>query len=339
VGELVVLENGDLRGEAANRCARICSLTPAGEVYLSSTAASLLNHHEAELTVVTTEPLKGIDEPVTIYRVVRLANAYTDHRNPFIWRTGITSAEDFFNRANEQRILQTYIQGHQSCQIIGQRRIGKTSLLRLLERIVSTWVEKGTPAYLDLQDPRCFTLSGWLALTAKRWKWEFKPTTLAEFSEGVDVMMLEGPVPILCLDEFDELSSRRGEFSRDYYAMLRSCVQRTGSFSVVTASRKPLSELTDAGDPASPFYNALPLVRLECFEEADSQDFVNLFRPGTPSFSPYERRMILSFAKGHPMALQVACFHVVEAKRRGESVKGSLNKAADDMKEHLPCGW
>src|SRR5262245_52586137 len=30
VGELVVLANGDLRGDVANRCARICSECPAG---------------------------------------------------------------------------------------------------------------------------------------------------------------------------------------------------------------------------------------------------------------------------------------------------------------------
>jgi adenylate cyclase len=40
VGELIVLANGDLRGEAANRCTRVCSACPPGEVYLRTYAKS-----------------------------------------------------------------------------------------------------------------------------------------------------------------------------------------------------------------------------------------------------------------------------------------------------------
>jgi uncharacterized protein len=150
-------------------------------------------------------------------------------------------------------------------------------------------------------------------------------------------MLATGSQPVLCLDEFQELVSRRAEFSRDFFATLRSCGQQ--GLSVITTSQKPLSELTEPGDPTSPFYNTFPLLRLGPFTAADTADFVTLRHPGVLPFTPEEQSAIVDFAKGHPLALQVICFHVVEAKANGDRLPAALRKAADDMQAHLPAGW
>jgi uncharacterized protein len=337
LGDLVVLENGDLRGEAANRCARVCAACPPGEVYLSDAAARALKHNEVELEEVGAPALKGVEDKTVIYRVTALRAWPESAPNPFIWRGGITRAEDFFDRDAEQRTLRAYLAGRQNCQIVGPRRIGKTSLLRQIERAAPNWDAAARVAYLDLQDPRCYTLKGWLALASRGCNWTTPAATLADFADCLDAALSDGQRHVLCLDEFEELTARRDEFTRDFFMTLRACAQR--GLSVVTTSQRPLSELTDRGDPTSPFYNIFPRVRLDPFRAADAEKFVNLHRTGVLSFTPDERQEILTFAKGHPLALQVACFHVIEAKGSGASLVAAIQKSADDMKAHMPDGW
>lgn len=337
VGELVVLQQGDLRGDAANRCARICSECPAGEVYLSDFAALMLKQNEVELEALVARELKGIEGKTKVHRVHTLQVQPQPASNPFIWRSGITNAAEFFDREQEQRTLRAYLHGRQNCQVVGPRRIGKTSLLRKVERAAADLNTQTVVAYLDLQDPRCYTLRGWLRLAAREYKSTPSALTLSDFAEWVDATLAKDLRLILYLDEFEELTTRCTEFTRDFFLTLRACAQQ--GLSIVTASQRPLSELTDRGDPTSPFYNTFPLLRLGPFRTADAEDFVSLHRPGTSGFSSDERRAILEFAKGHPLALQVACFHMLEAKQHGESLIAAVQKSADDMNSHLPSGW
>jgi uncharacterized protein len=336
VGELVVFEDGDLRGDAANRCARICSECAPGEIYLSDVAAGMLKKNEVELEVIDTRQLKGIEVKTKLHRVSLLHVWPQRPLNPFVWRRGITRVEDFFDRDNEQRMLRAYLYKRQNCQIVGMRRMGKTSLLRQVEHITSQREENRVVAYLDLQDPRCFTLLGWLDIASRQCKWSTPVTTLADFAENAERALLAGRHLVLCLDEYEELTSRRSEFTHDFFMMMRSCSQQ--GISIITASQKPLSELTEHSDPSSPFYNTFPLLRLGPFTNTDAEDFVNIYRPGIPSFEPAEKDVILDFAKGHPLALQVACFHVLEAKQTNGELTVAMQKAADDMKAHLPVG-
>lgn len=250
--------------------------------------------------------------------------------NPFVWRQGITNAADFFDRDNEQRTLRNYLRNRQNCQIVGARRMGKTSLLRQVERAASVWESAALVAYLDLQDARCHTMSRWLGRAARQLGWPTPPQTLADFADGVEDMLSAGRRPVLCLDEFEEMTARRSEFSRDFFVSLRACGQQ--GMSIVTASQKPLSALTDPGGPASPFFNVFPLLPLGPFSGEDAEDFVVAERPGVPPFTPEEKTEILRFAAGRPLALQIACFHVLEARERGESLMRALQAASVDLR-------
>jgi AAA+ ATPase superfamily predicted ATPase len=256
--------------------------------------------------------------------------------NPFTWRTGITRGEDFLDRDREQRTICTLLQGRQHCQIVGPRRIGKTSLLLQIQRAAPQWDGDAVVALVDLQDPHCFTLSGWLECVGRQLEWDTTPTSLMDFADCVESMLSEGRHPVLCLDEFEELTSRRNEFPRDFFLTMRFCSQK--GMSVITASRKPLNELTEHGDPTSPFYNIFPLVRLEPFSSQDAEDFVTTPRPGVPPFTSDESEEILKFAQGHPLALQVACFYVLESKQSGENLTHAMERAKEEMKSYLSGG-
>jgi class 3 adenylate cyclase len=337
VGELVVLENGNLRGDAANRCARICSECPPGQVYLSEAAAKKLKDKEVAVSFVGGFSLKGLEGITNLYSVVALLIQSPEVPNPFIWRNGITITEDFFNRDNEQSKLRSFLHGKQNCQVVGPRRIGKTSLLRQIMRMAPVWIESCVVAYLDFQDPRCFNLSGWLHRASRQFRWSSPAGNLSEFADYVEDMSLKNLHPVLCLDEFNELEKRRSEFDRDFYLTLRSCGQQ--GMSIITASHKQLIEITDHSDPSSPFYNIFPLLSLEPFSETDAEDFVTLYRSGVPTFQRKEKIAILKFAKNHPLALQVACFHVLEASRTGENLDVALRKAEKEVRANLSSGW
>jgi hypothetical protein len=256
--------------------------------------------------------------------------------NPYVWRAGITDPAAFFDREREQRLVRDLVTKRQNCQLVGARRMGKTSLLFQVQRAAQHWESAITVAHLDLQDPRCSTLAGWLASTAHRFNWPKAPSTLTGFIDHVDALLARGLHPVLCLDEFEEftLPNRRQEFTRDFFATLRCCSQR--GLSILTSSRRCLSELTDPGDPTSPFYNTFAVLRLGRFSEDDAEDFVALHRSGVPQFTADERRHILAYAAGDPLALQVACYHVLNAKLDGESTSRALARAADEMRALRP---
>lgn len=336
-GEAVVLENGDLRANAANLAARVSAQCPAGEIYFTEEVNQKLHPREAQTEFVKAMPLKGVAGEVRIYRLVNWLDRIEAAANPFIWRGGITKASDFFDRDHEQRNLRTFLQNRQNTQVVGPRRIGKTSLLRQVERKAQEWEANTVVAYMDLQDARCYTLAGWLRRVSRLFAWTAPATNLEEFAESVEAMIATGKRPVLCLDEFEELTMRRAEFTRDFYLTLRSCGQ-TG-LSIITASKQQLSNLIDQNDPSSSFYNIFYLLPLGVFTEADATDFVTIWRVGVTKFAREEKQKILDFARGHPLALQVACFHVIEEGTNGGSLVTAMRKAADEIRNHLPGGW
>jgi hypothetical protein len=333
-GEVEVLDDGDIRGNAANRAARVSGECPAGEVYFTEKVKDELHSREAEVVAAGVVTLKGVGE-VPLYRLVRWLGDLGHTANPFTWRKGITDAEAFFDRDREQRVLRDFLHKRQNGQIVGPRRMGKTSLLLQVQRAATTWQDDISIAYLDLQHPHCFTLAGWLRRVGRELGWDVAPPDMVVFAERVEELLRTGRRLVLCLDEFEELGARPTEFTRDFFLALRSCGQL--GLSILTASHSALSTLTDpAHTDSSPFFNSFPLISLGPSAREDAEDFIAIHRPGVPPFAPKERRAIRDFAKGHPLALQVACFHVLEAKAYKESLATALRNAEAEMKQYLP---
>jgi len=256
--------------------------------------------------------------------------------NPFVWRAGITDNGSFFNRLREVRRLTDFLQKCQNCQIVGPKRIGKTSLLRHIERTLKN-SQLTTVAYLDSLLPQCATLTGWLSLAAGQFQWKPAPATLVQFAESVENSASEGRRLVLCLDEFEKLRSHPVEFTRDFFLTLRACGQQRQCLSILTASQRPLSELFDPADQeVSPFFNIFARIPLGPFPQEQAKEFVALQRPGVLTFTPEEQDAILRFGQGHPLALQVACYHVRESVEQGEPLENALKTAEGDMRAHLP---
>ena len=337
-GDVVVMQNDDISGEAANRAARVCSKCPPGEVYFTDTVASMLKDGEATVTKVGRPTLKGIGK-VTLYRLAEIRISTDPPMNPFIWRNGITDGDDFFGRGNELKDLKAYLAGsqNQNCQIVGSRRIGKSSLLLHVQREASNWLDSLVPVYIDLQDARCETLEGFLGMICAGFGWSSPVHSMAEATECLQGMLHESKRPVLCLDEFERLVKNSKKFHPDFLLHLRACGQM--GLSIVTGSKRPLHELIPGTHETSPFFNAFAYLPLGTFADGEAEDFVNYFRPGVERFSGEEKEAILSFSRKHPQAIQVSCFHVLNAKRNEEPLENAFKRAKQDMENHLPGEW
>jgi hypothetical protein len=69
----VRLDGGDIFGEAVNITARIEGLAPGGEIWFSEVVYMMMNKSEIPAVEVGMRQLKGIPEPVRLFRVPRIA--------------------------------------------------------------------------------------------------------------------------------------------------------------------------------------------------------------------------------------------------------------------------
>lgn len=269
----------------------------------------------------------------------------TTINNPFTYRGLITQPADVFDRDYERKYLQLYLEQSRCCQLVGERGVGRSSLLYNLRAFAREWDSAFVVGYVDLKDPRCHTADGFLERVWAAWADTPPPASLAELEEGIDDWLKQGRRPVLCLDNFEELASRSREFGPYFFINLRSLANQGLTF--VTASEKSLGQLVPPHYPTSPFFNLFAILSIGRFWEDDLEDFVNLSRPGVPPFTPEEKAAILNFARGkslapkpggHPLALQVACFHTLEARRNGETLTTAMQGAAAEMKTLLPNG-
>jgi NTE family protein len=253
--------------------------------------------------------------------------------NPFNFVGRVNRVEDFFDRDYERESLRSYLSNGMCCQIVGPRRIGKSSLLYHLPGFAREWGMELAVAYLDLLIPRSRTIKGLLEMIGEQWRCAAPLRSLTDLEEQVNAINARGSRPVLCLDGFDELARRPEEFTSDFFLDLRGLAQQ--GMVILTTARNPLCDLVPGHTPASPFFNIFPILRLGPFSESDAEDFVTLRRAGAQPFTPEEKRAILEFAKGYPAALQIACFHVLQAKRIGAHLSDAMARAEDEMKTNL----
>ena len=258
-------------------------------------------------------------------------------RNPFTLRARLSDPDLFCGRRVERQTLGDYLAAGSNCQVVGPPRIGKSSLLwqvgPLLDGRPGSRVKVG---HLDATAPQNATLSGWLGQAARRFGWARTPATLPEFEDEVLDMIARGVRPVLCLDKFAAFAGLEAEFRPDFFRTLRYLGEQ--GMSIATAASRPLSELIEASDETSPFYNTFPILRLGRLAEADVRDFVTRLRPAVAAFTPPERDAIIGFARGHPLAMQVGCYHVLTARSGREQLGVALARADEEM-DSLARSW
>ncbi len=239
-----------------------------------------------------------------------------EFRNPFITGKPILYAEDFFGREKEIRYALTRLSTLQSVSIVGERRIGKTSLLhRLLQLAVDKFGPECRTAFVDLLQPSARTQAGLLREIQRQLGVSGPEDNLAGFAENLVKLNQEGAHPVVALDEIDLFVRQPGEFSQDFCEALRA-IASAEQLSLLAASRVPLKTLHEQGALVSPLYNIMGTQKLGVFSPTEARAFVEHPRPGI-RFAAEQVEVILDKAGGHPLHLQILCWHVALANADG----------------------
>jgi hypothetical protein len=246
-------------------------------------------------------------------------------RNPYIFGPPIRNREDFHGRAEEISLLVQCI-AHGGCAaIVGERRIGKSSLLlHLQSEPPEVWPDAAMPLFVFINaqllirsesDLYAKVIQG-IAQQTQAIR-ETLPRLSAEKSEQDLILCLEQLAPrrlALLIDEF-EMICERPAFSEQFYLSLRAIAQNYG-MSMVTATSVPLWECCAKGNGSSVFRNIFQDVRLGPFSEAETRDFVESgSRRSGVSLVRYLPQ-IVRLGGYLPAFVQLACSHYYEAVTR-----------------------
>lgn len=264
-------------------------------------------------------------------------------KNPFTESRMIKNPSKFFGRKEELHHIVNRLQNMQSVSIVGERRIGKSSLLYHLYQTGSERLgENYRFVYGDLQDVRNHSEAGKLFTNLlKGLNVPFAPQdtvqrNLIEFSECVEQVKESGQHVVLLFDEFEELLQHRDAFPEDFFDQMR-VLMNNGSLAIVTGSQRPLRDLCLDGKLSSPFYNVFSRIDLEEFTEDEAADFLNADW-GIDRFSEDEVTFVVSYPQyRHPLILQIICYWVVENRTKQlpeNSLEKEIARDADNYFEH-----
>lgn len=250
-------------------------------------------------------------------------------RNPFTHRGPIRQAEDFFGREREISRAFALLGNMQNVAIIGQRRIGKSSLLLHLcrpevftkhgipeQKTVFAYVDGQELSELDEGEVRGFLAQQLAAALGDDQATSDKPGKLAhqDLRRFIERLAARESGAIILLDEFEALAVNPGLAPR-FFSGLRALSSQF-DLAFVTASHHSLFDLTYARSDtlSSPFFNTFAELRLGLFSESASQSMLETMASGAGLSLPEELVLrILALAGPHPFLLQMAAFHACES--------------------------
>ncbi len=154
-------------------------------------------------------------------------------QNPFIIGSMIQNPAEFVGRAAELQFLLTRLRSLQSCSVVGERRIGKSSLLYHLHqtgaaRLSEEMGEAGFRfVYVELADAAAQTVVDFLRTVldavqcpADGIKDDNKPSrNLTAFDQAIKARAEAGERLVLCLDEFEALFENPVEFNDAFFTL------------------------------------------------------------------------------------------------------------------------
>ncbi|MCI0692768.1 AAA-like domain-containing protein [candidate division KSB1 bacterium] len=244
--------------------------------------------------------------------------------NPFEYGNPITDPAKFFGRQSELNQIRDRLYQMASTSVVGERRIGKTSLLRIFTvPEVATKLGLGEDyvfCYVDWQGfDQIQPVQFWeLVLTELANKFK-DPTGLAEIkglleNQGIDEFSLRRLFAklkptrmVLLFDEFDTVV-RNPNLTASFYGTLRHLAQHY-SLALVTASIRELYYYCiNEQIGSSPFFNIFANLVVEPFHEHECQELVTAYLKETGvDFSETELKYLFEMSGGFPSLLQIAC--------------------------------
>ncbi|MEM6503665.1 MAG: ATP-binding protein [Cyanobacteria bacterium P01_C01_bin.89] len=280
--------------------------------------------------------------------------------NPFFAGGAIADRRFFVGRSPELREIFSKMFADQptSINVVGPKRIGKSSLLR---HVVRTYEERSPEwnrkaqgfvvVYIDFDKTSCQTQAGFYGAIAKEllaavpkktswWQFQDKPRLEAPlkvtpfdglaFEKALRVWKGRGILPVLCLDRFERLLDYPDEFPKGFYDGLRSLMD-DGAVMLLIASRELLTVYSRRAQITSSFFNLGHMVPLREFSDGEAMEVSRLPAGGEPIFSTERQGLVVKWGKKKPFCLQLAGQCLFEAQQQGESEKWAWQRFQEQM--------
>jgi serine/threonine protein kinase len=259
--------------------------------------------------------------------------------NPFTFGNPIKEPSRFFGRQTEIRQIVNRLlsSAHESTSIIGERRIGKTSLLNHLANPevaagLGLTSDKFCIVYMDFQGLTDITPTRfWQRVLNKASRSLSGPQLAAAFkkmsqSEKFDLFDLEdlfteivdrGLTIVLCMDEFEYIT-QNPNFGSEFFGGLRALAIHD-NLTLLPATRRELVDLCHSDElKGSPFFNIFANVVLRPFQTEEVGELLTSYMGSEKfSFSPEVKKFIYHLAGGYPIFVQMAGYYTWEALSQG----------------------
>ncbi len=255
------------------------------------------------------------------------------HSNPFTFGNPITDAARFVGRARQVEQVFSRLRNveFESSSLVGERRVGKTSLLYHLADAAVQRAHGLDPTryhflYVDLAlvDAATTPARLWQHLLS-RLKISLPPALAATFDDTAppdnfaladlfDRLDAQGQYVVLLLDEFENVT-RNANFGPDFFYGLRSLAIHH-KLALITSSRRELIELTHSDEiRSSPFFNIFANINVRLFTAEEARALIaNALAGDAIAFAEPEMDALLEYAGAHPYFLQTACHFLYEAR-------------------------
>ena len=228
-------------------------------------------------------------------------------------------ADEFYGRVRDRTTLIRRTKNGDSTSVIGSRRIGKTWLIDYLKLVAPFTYGLDSNCrigYLDASQSSCETLSGFISQSLE----VLGNATLFSAHADINMVILERAVkslisnkliPILCIDEFDDICRKRDEFNINFLKHLRS-IAVMGLVLVIASKRSIIEierEISGSHDITSNFFNIFEQLTLKPFVAEEAKKFAHE-KSIQAGFSDEERERLLEYgqidgASWPPLRLQL----------------------------------
>jgi AAA+ ATPase superfamily predicted ATPase len=273
--------------------------------------------------------------------------------NPFTFGNPINDAARFYGRKQEIRQIVNRLlsSAHESTSIVGERRIGKTSLLYYLSNPDAATHLGLTPnkyciVYIDFQGltditPQRFWQRVLLKMArascdqelATRCKQLAEQNTfdLFDFEDLFAAFGDHALNVVFLLDEFEYVTQNQ-KFGSDFFGGLRALAIHY-PLALIPATQRELVDLCHSKEiKGSPFFNIFANVVLRPFTREDAAALIEGYVTKTDiALTPEEKGFILNLGGGHPFFLQMAGYYMIERKAQGLASSSLLERVTADL--------
>lgn len=256
--------------------------------------------------------------------------------NPFTYGNPISDAARFVGRTRQVEQIFSRLRNveFESSSIVGERRIGKTSLLNYLadtkvRRAQGLSPDEAIFVYVDL------ALLDATTTPTRLWQYLLRQIILPlgeqdaapvhealreadaldnfVLAEMFDRLDMQKQHVVLLLDEFENVT-RNKNFTPDFFYSLRSLAIHH-RLALITSSRRELIELTHSEEiRSSPFFNIFANINMRLLHADDARALIeNALAETEVRFTSAEMETVLRAAGTHPFFLQTAAHFLFQA--------------------------